>query len=80
VQFVTANGATIPALGFGTYGMSRSDMLRMIPAALNAGFAISTRHKSIGMKLKSGSVWRASEPARISVKGNSANDNGSFDQ
>jgi 2,5-diketo-D-gluconate reductase B len=38
VQFVTANGATIPALGFGTYGMSRSDMLRMIPAALNAGF------------------------------------------
>jgi hypothetical protein len=38
VQFVTANGATIPALGFGTYGMPRSDMLRMIPAALNAGF------------------------------------------
>ena len=38
MQFVTANGATIPALGFGTYGMPRSDMLRMIPAALNAGF------------------------------------------
>jgi 2,5-diketo-D-gluconate reductase B len=38
VQFVTANGATIPALGFGTYGMPRPDMLRMIPAALNAGF------------------------------------------
>ena len=33
VQFVTTNGATIPALGFGTYGMPRSDMLRMIPAA-----------------------------------------------
>jgi hypothetical protein len=28
VQFVTANGATIPALGFGTYGMPRSDMLQ----------------------------------------------------
>jgi 2,5-diketo-D-gluconate reductase B len=38
VQLVTTNGATIPALGFGTYGMARSDMLRMIPAALNAGF------------------------------------------
>jgi 2,5-diketo-D-gluconate reductase B len=38
MQFVTARGATIPALGFGTYGMPRSDMMRMIPAALNAGF------------------------------------------
>ena len=38
MQFVTANGANIPALGFGTYGMSRPDMLRMIPAALDAGF------------------------------------------
>ena len=38
MQFVTAGGATIPALGFGTYGMARPDMLRMIPAALKAGF------------------------------------------
>ena len=38
MQFVSANGATIPALGFGTYGMSRPDMLRMIPVALDAGF------------------------------------------
>jgi diketogulonate reductase-like aldo/keto reductase len=37
VLFVNTNGATIPALGFGTYGMPRSDMLRMIPATLNAG-------------------------------------------
>src|SRR5271167_4642176 len=37
MQFVTARGATIPALGFGTYGMPRADMMRMIPAALNAG-------------------------------------------
>jgi 2,5-diketo-D-gluconate reductase B len=35
---VNANGAAIPVLGFGTYGMSRRDMLRMIPAALHAGF------------------------------------------
>jgi hypothetical protein len=38
VQFVTTNGAIIPVLGYGTYGMARSDMLRMIPAAPNAGF------------------------------------------
>ena len=38
MQFVSANGAMIPALGFGTYGMAREQMLRMMPAALNAGF------------------------------------------
>lgn len=38
MQTVEVNGARIPALGFGTYGMGRSDMLRMLPAALNAGF------------------------------------------
>ena len=38
MQFVTAGGASLPALGFGTYGMARPDMLRMIPAALKAGF------------------------------------------
>jgi diketogulonate reductase-like aldo/keto reductase len=31
---VAANGARIPTIGFGTYGMTRPDMLRMIPAAL----------------------------------------------
>jgi 2,5-diketo-D-gluconate reductase B len=35
---VLANGARIPAIGFGTYGMERADMLRMIPAALQGGF------------------------------------------
>jgi 2,5-diketo-D-gluconate reductase B len=35
---VFANGANIPAIGFGTYGMARPDMLRMIPAALKGGF------------------------------------------
>lgn len=38
MQTVVANGAPIPVLGFGTYGMSRPDMLRMIPIALKAGF------------------------------------------
>jgi 2,5-diketo-D-gluconate reductase B len=38
MHVVTAGGASLPALGFGTYGMARPDMLRMIPAALQAGF------------------------------------------
>jgi 2,5-diketo-D-gluconate reductase B len=38
MQFVTAGGAALPALGFGTYGTARPDMLRMIPSALKAGF------------------------------------------
>jgi 2,5-diketo-D-gluconate reductase B len=35
---VLANGARIPAIGFGTYGMAHAEMLRMIPAALKGGF------------------------------------------
>jgi diketogulonate reductase-like aldo/keto reductase len=35
---VFANGAKIPAIGFGTYGMAGPEMLRMIPAALKGGF------------------------------------------
>jgi 2,5-diketo-D-gluconate reductase B len=35
---VAVNGAEIPALGFSTYGMTREDMPRTIPAALDAGF------------------------------------------
>ncbi len=38
MTMVSANGAAIPALGFGSYGMNREQMLRMIPAALKAGF------------------------------------------
>jgi len=38
MKMVAANGAEIPALGFGAYGMSRNDMLRTIPVALDAGF------------------------------------------
>jgi 2,5-diketo-D-gluconate reductase B len=38
MQDVLANGARIPAIGFGTYGMVRTEMLRMLPAALKGGF------------------------------------------
>src|SRR5271170_4930306 len=35
---VQSHGAEIPVLGFGTYGMSNEDLLKIIPAALKAGF------------------------------------------
>ncbi|MFG1242786.1 aldo/keto reductase [Xanthobacter sp. V7C-4] len=35
---VTAHGAEIPALGFGTFRVSAADTLRMVPAALKLGF------------------------------------------
>ena len=38
MKLVSSNGASIPALGFGTYSMSRSDMMRTLPEALRAGF------------------------------------------
>lgn len=38
ISCVCANGADIPSIGFGTYGISSADTLRLIPAALKAGF------------------------------------------
>jgi 2,5-diketo-D-gluconate reductase B len=38
MKTVTANGATIPALGFGTFRMAGPDTLRMVPHALKLGF------------------------------------------
>ena len=38
MQNVNVGSAAIPAIGFGTYGMSGADVYRLIPAALRAGF------------------------------------------
>src|SRR5690606_6154428 len=35
---VSANGANIPALGFGTFRMPNEDVLRVLPQALKLGF------------------------------------------
>ncbi|SMH62989.1 aldo/keto reductase [Azospirillum agricola] len=35
---VTANGATIPALGFGTFRVDKADVLRMVPQVLRIGY------------------------------------------
>ena len=38
MEIVTANGASIPALGFGTFRMPGVDVLRVLPLALKVGF------------------------------------------
>lgn len=38
MQNVQAGNAAIPAIGFGTYGMTAADIYRVIPGALGAGF------------------------------------------
>ncbi len=38
MRTITAHGAAIPALGFGTFRMEAPDVLRMVPAALKLGF------------------------------------------
>ena len=38
MKYVTANGAHIPALGFGTFRMPGEDVLKILPLALKTGF------------------------------------------
>jgi len=38
MEVITASGARIPSLGFGTYGMRGSELSDIIPTALHAGF------------------------------------------
>lgn len=38
MKTITAHGAAIPVLGFGTFRMEAPDVLRMVPAALKLGF------------------------------------------
>lgn len=38
MKFVTANGATIPALGFGTFRMPGAEVLKIVPEAIRHGF------------------------------------------
>jgi 2,5-diketo-D-gluconate reductase B len=64
---VDIHGAKIPALGFGTYGMSETDVQRMIPLALQAGFHhVDTAHV-YGNEAGVGAGWVASGLARSGV-------------
>jgi 2,5-diketo-D-gluconate reductase B len=64
---VDIHGAKIPALGFGTYGMSETDVQRMIPLALQAGFHHIDTAQVYGNEAGVGAGWAASGLARSRV-------------
>ena len=67
MKMVSANGAVIPALGFGSYGMNREQMLRMIPAALKAGFRHIDTAQVYGNEAEVGNCVEASGIARAEL-------------
>ena len=67
MKMVSANGAVIPALGFGSYGMNREQMLRMIPAALKAGFRHIDTAQVYGNEAEVGDCVEASGIARAEL-------------
>jgi Aldo/keto reductase family len=65
---VNANEALIPALGFGTYGMDRADMLRMVPLALKAGFRHFDTAQLYGNEAEVGECIADSGVARADIR------------
>ena len=63
-NIVSANGATIPALGFGTFRMPGPDTLRMVPAALKIGFRHIDTAQIYGNEAEVGTGIKASGVAR----------------
>ncbi|WP_207460546.1 aldo/keto reductase [Azospirillum sp. SYSU D00513] len=64
---VTANGAAIPALGFGTFRMPGPDVLRMVPQALRLGFRHVDTAQIYGNEAEVGEAIAASGVARADV-------------
>ncbi|MBO0130597.1 aldo/keto reductase [Agrobacterium burrii] len=61
---VTANGASIPALGFGTFRIPGPDVLRIVPHALKAGFRYIDTAQIYGNEAEVGEAIAASGVAR----------------
>jgi diketogulonate reductase-like aldo/keto reductase len=64
---VTANGASIPALGFGTFRIPGPDVLRIVPHALKAGFRHIDTAQIYGNEAEVGEAIAASGVARGEV-------------
>lgn len=64
---VTANGASIPALGFGTFRIPGADVLRIVPHALKAGFRHIDTAQIYGNEAEVGEAIAASGVARGDV-------------
>lgn len=67
MNFVTANGAAIPALGFGTFRMPGPDTLRMVPHALKSGFRHIDTAQIYGNEAEVGAGIAASGIARTDI-------------
>jgi diketogulonate reductase-like aldo/keto reductase len=67
MSVVVANEARIPSLGYGTYGMRRNDMLRMIPHVLRAGFRHIDTAQMYGNEAEVGEGWVASGVSRQEI-------------
>ncbi|MFT0859259.1 aldo/keto reductase [Ancylobacter sp. G4_0304] len=66
-HIVTANGARIPALGFGTFRVSGPDTRRIVPAALKAGFRHIDTAQIYGNEAEVGEGIEASGVTRADI-------------
>lgn len=64
---VTANGASIPALGFGTFRIPGPDVLRIVPHALKAGFRHIDTAQIYGNEAEVGEAIAGSGVARSDI-------------
>jgi 2,5-diketo-D-gluconate reductase B len=64
---VHTQGAQIPVLGFGTYGMSNAELLKIVPAVLKAGFRHIDTAQIYRNEAGVGDAWLASGIARSEV-------------
>jgi len=64
---VNANGATIPALGFGTFRMPGPEVLRIVPEALKIGFRHVDTAQAYGNEAEVGTAIRQSGIPRSDI-------------
>lgn len=67
MRYVNANGATIPALGFGTYRMSDAEVMETVPHALKSGFRHVDTAQIYGNEAAVGAAIEASGVPRDDV-------------
>lgn len=64
---VNANGAKIPAIGFGTFRMPGADVLRMVPAVLKLGYRHVDTAQIYGNEAEVGEAIASSDVARADI-------------
>jgi diketogulonate reductase-like aldo/keto reductase len=67
MQTVLANGANIPALGFGTFRMPGADVLRVVPKAIQIGFRHIDTAQIYGNEAEVGTAIKDSGVARSEI-------------